>query len=152
MRVLKVVISVFFCIFSLTIFAAEDLAAGYWQTIDDKTKKPNSIIHVVKKGLFYEGMIAKTYVTPYEQRTHRCLRCEGAQKDKLILGLTIIERMKCEKGVCRGGTILDPRNGNLYHATMRVIDKGDRLHVRGYIGIPLFGKTVTWNRVIGLRN
>ncbi|OGT53903.1 MAG: hypothetical protein A3E84_00715 [Gammaproteobacteria bacterium RIFCSPHIGHO2_12_FULL_42_13] len=130
-------------------YSNTDLVTGYWQTIDSKTKKPNSIIHVKKNGEFYEGVIEKTYVTPYEQRTHRCMHCVGNKKDQLILGLTIIEHMTCSQGLCKGGTVLDPRNGNLYHATMRVINAGKQLRLRGYIGIPLFGKSVIWNRVTG---
>lgn len=143
----KLLMSVMLFIFSSLIYAASDPVSGYWQTIDDKTKKPNSIIEVKKKDLFYVGIIAKTYVTPEEQRTHRCMHCTGAQKDKLILGLTIIEHMSCVNSFCRGGKILDPRNGDLYHATMRVVNDDKQLRVRGYIGIPLFGKSVIWNRV-----
>ena len=148
MRRLQLLCILFLCFLTPVLYAAPNAVAGYWQTIDAKTKKPNSIIEIRKKGLFYEGIIKKTYVTPYEQRTHRCTHCTGARKGKLILGLTIIEDMRCDHGACRGGTILDPRNGNLYHATMQLIQAGSQLRVRGYIGIPLFGKSVVWNRVM----
>lgn len=39
--------------------------------------------------------------------------------------------------------ILDPRDGKSYRVSLR-IDPQRRLHVRGYIGIPLFGSSQIW--------
>jgi uncharacterized protein (DUF2147 family) len=41
------------------------------------------------------------------------------------------------------GSITDPRNGDAYNAVIRVDAQNDLL-LRGYIGLPLFGKTQTW--------
>lgn len=120
---------------------------GYWQTIDGKTKKPSSIIAIVSNGQFYDGQVAKTFPLPDEQKTSLCVACKGNQKNKPILGLTIIKNMICRSGVCSKGTILDPRDGKIYHATMRLVNNGEQLKVRGYVGMPMFGKTVVWNRV-----
>lgn len=131
---------------------AEDLAvksnvAGYWQTIDDATQKPSAIIHVKRVGDVYQGNIAKIYTITTERSDDICLHCTGDQKDKPILGLTIIKDMQCGENACKAGTILDPRDGKLYHASMTLIEDGQKVKVRGYVGIPLFGKTVVWNRV-----
>lgn len=40
------------------------------------------------------------------------------------------------------GTIYDPKNGKTYSCKMTL--KGNILDVRGYIGIPMFGRTTTW--------
>ena len=45
-----------------------------------------------------------------------------------------------------GGAILDPDNGKIYKARMRLTDNGRTLIVRGFIGIPLFGRSQTWSR------
>lgn len=137
-------------IFSLTVFAStqnNQSIVGYWQTIDGKTKKPSSVIAIQAKNGFYEGKIFKTYVMPNTPGVSRCVACRDDRKNKPILGLTIIRHMVCKPGYCSHGTILDPRNGKIYHATMRLINQGRQLKVRGYIGVPLFGKSVTWNRV-----
>ena len=44
--------------------------------------------------------------------------------------------------------IIDPRDGNAYRATL-ALDREGRLRVRGYIGIPLFGRTQVWTRFTG---
>lgn len=43
-----------------------------------------------------------------------------------------------------GGTLYDPRTGKTYRGGMTM--EGNRLHLRGYIGIPLFGASQTWTR------
>lgn len=44
-----------------------------------------------------------------------------------------------------GGTIYDPVNGKTY--SCKITYKGKILDIRGYVGIPLFGRTTTWSRV-----
>lgn len=45
------------------------------------------------------------------------------------------------------GTITDPRSGNVYHATLTLRD--GTLHLRGYVGLSLFGQTQVWTRYDG---
>ena len=44
------------------------------------------------------------------------------------------------------GTILDPRNGNVYRASIAV-DNTHHLRLHGYIGLPIFGLTQRWDAV-----
>jgi len=46
------------------------------------------------------------------------------------------------------GTVTDPRDGTSYHARV-TLDPEGRLHMRGYVGIPLFGETQIWTRYAG---
>lgn len=43
-----------------------------------------------------------------------------------------------------GGTIYDPLNGKTY--SCKIAYKGKTLDIRGYIGIPLLGRTTVWSR------
>jgi uncharacterized protein (DUF2147 family) len=43
------------------------------------------------------------------------------------------------------GILYDAKSGNTYGGALSV--EGDTLKMRGYIGLPLFGKTETWLRV-----
>lgn len=44
-----------------------------------------------------------------------------------------------------GGTLYDPKTGKTYHGMMTA--DGSTLHLRGYVGIPLFGASQDWTRV-----
>ena len=44
----------------------------------------------------------------------------------------------------RGGHLYDPRSGRTYRGEMTAA--GNLLHLRGYIGLPIFGRTATWVR------
>lgn len=120
---------------------------GYWQTIDGKTKQPSSVIEIAPTGSFYSGKVVKIFSMAPGEASPICTACKGAQRNKPILGLTIINGMICTNTKCSKGTILDPRDGKVYRATMRLAKGGNQLRVHGYIGVPLFGKTVTWQRV-----
>ena len=43
------------------------------------------------------------------------------------------------------GTVYDPHNGKTYSAKI-YYKNNDTLELRGYVGIPLFGRTETWTR------
>jgi uncharacterized protein (DUF2147 family) len=43
-----------------------------------------------------------------------------------------------------GGHLYDPKSGHTYSGTIAA--KGDELDLRGYIGIPLFGRSEVWHR------
>jgi len=46
------------------------------------------------------------------------------------------------------GSVLDPRNGNIYQAQIKL--DGDRhLLLHGYLGLPIFGQTQTWTPYSG---
>jgi uncharacterized protein (DUF2147 family) len=66
-----------------------------------------------------------------------------------VLGLEILHGLEPspdEEGVWTNGAIYDPTSGRSYRATLR-LRGADRLEVRGYLGIPLLGRTTTWIRV-----
>jgi uncharacterized protein (DUF2147 family) len=70
-------------------------------------------------------------------------------KDQPVLGMVILTGMKKDSNEAdeyNGGKILDPNNGKVYSSKMTVIEGGKKLDVRGYIGIPMLGRTQTWLR------
>jgi len=48
------------------------------------------------------------------------------------------------------GDIYNPRDGKTYSGRLTLID-ADRLEVRGYVGVPAFGKSQIWTRTDGDR-
>ena len=75
-----------------------------------------------------------------------CQKCSGEDKNKPILGLTIIKGLSKEGAEYTSGEILDPKNGKLYKCAISLESK-DKLKVRGYIGFSLLGRTQYWHRV-----
>lgn len=45
-----------------------------------------------------------------------------------------------------GGTIYDPNNGSTYRCRLWLEDDGRTLKARGYIGMPMFGRTESFER------
>lgn len=57
-------------------------------------------------------------------------------------------RPSAPRGAAWHGGIVDPRNGNEYHAEFHVTRAGE-LALRGYLGLPIFGQTQHWMRYEG---
>jgi uncharacterized protein (DUF2147 family) len=72
---------------------------------------------------------------------------DSALSTRPLLGLRILERFsyRSEEATWAGGNLYDPEEGKTYRGRIRVLDR-DRLELRGYVGIPLFGRTVVWTR------
>ena len=60
--------------------------------------------------------------------------------------MTILWGLKKDGEQYAGGEILDPKNGSIYRAKMKLLDGGKKLEVRGFIGVSLFGRSQTWVR------
>jgi len=126
--------------------AAEPSAAGLWQKTEDG--KPVVWVLVVDRNGVFEGAFAKMFPKAGEKEDMFCSKCEDDRKDKPLLGLSFIRDMKRKGGLeYEDGNILDPRDGQIYRANMKVSPDGQTLFLRGYIGISLFGKTEEWSRV-----
>jgi uncharacterized protein (DUF2147 family) len=124
-------------------------AAGLWQAVDDDTKQPTGwfLISEDPNGL-YDGIIAKMFLKPGEDPNVVCDQCKDDRHDHPWLGLQIIRDMKPEEdNKYGGGSILDPRDGKIYHATMKLTPDGQTLVVRGYLGIELLGQNQYWTRL-----
>ena len=83
---------------------------------------------------------------PDDDPENLCRKCEGARKDQPVIGMTILWGLKKDGDQFSGGEILDPKNGKVYRAKMKLVDNGAKLEVRGFIGVSLFGRSQTWVR------
>lgn len=138
-------------IFAFTLTWAQS-PEGYWKTIDDETGKIQSILKIGKENERLYGKIVKVFPAPGHLANEVCKACKGARHNQPIVSMVIMEGLKQDVNApleWKDGEIIDPRTGNTYHCNLRLSAKGDRLNVRGYIGVPLFGRTQTWVRVTG---
>lgn len=63
-----------------------------------------------------------------------------------LIGLVMLRHFKIDdETTYNDGEIYDPKNGKTY--SCKITYKGDKLDVRGYIGISLIGRTTVWERV-----
>jgi len=125
---------------------AQATPVGLWKTIDDKTQAAKSYVRIVEQGGVLVGRIEKLIDAPDPAPV--CTACTDARKGQPIVGLTILEgvRRQPDEPVWEGGTILDPNDGKTYKVRLTPTDDGKALDVRGYIGLPLLGRTQTWLR------
>lgn len=70
-------------------------------------------------------------------------------RQRPVIGLDIVHGLTPTSGsekAWKGGSIYDPGSGNTYRASLRLV-AANRIELRGYVGIPLIGRTTTWLRV-----
>ncbi len=119
---------------------------GEWRTIDDATHEPKAVIRIFEQGGALYGVVEKSLLAV--PPAHKiCDQCSDDRKDKPILGMDIIRGLRKDGDQWDGGTILDPEQGKIYKCKMSLQPGGQKLEVRGYIGISLLGRTQTWERV-----
>ncbi|MGO4328874.1 DUF2147 domain-containing protein [Cupriavidus sp. 2TAF22] len=125
---------------------AQASPAGSWKTIDDATGKPRGLVEITESNGVYTGKLVKSFVD-MEGKSKVCDKCTDARHDQPIIGLTIITGVrKTADNEWGGGEILDPENGKVYKTKLSLANDGNKLNVRGFIGISLLGRTQTWER------
>jgi uncharacterized protein (DUF2147 family) len=70
-------------------------------------------------------------------------------RNRPVIGLEVLRDLQGsadDDTTWSGGTIYDPASGNTYRCSLQ-LETENRLRLRGYLGIPLIGRTTTWIRV-----
>lgn len=62
-----------------------------------------------------------------------------------VMGLELLTGFSYDDGVYTGGEIYDPESGKTYSCKMSL--EGNKLKIRGYIGVSLFGRTEYFTRI-----
>lgn len=137
---MKIIFTSFLLLLSLYVNGQSII--GEWETNDDKTKKKKAMIEIYESNNQYFAKIIESYVS---DKDAICFTCKGKQKNKPIIGLVIIENLIQDKNEFEGGTILDPENGKTYKCYLKLMNI-NKLKVRGYLGVSIFGRTQYWTR------
>ena len=140
----KYIIYIAILLISTMTSAQNHKVIGKWKTIDDVTGKPLSVIEIYEKSGKIYGKVHEI-IDPIN-RKKLCINCAGEDKDKPILGMVVIKGLVKDGEEYSSGKILDPKSGKLYKCYI-TLEGNDKLKVRGFIGISLFGRTQHWHRV-----
>lgn len=152
-RMIKLIISLSI-LNVLTVFA--DLSpVGFWAAKDDHTGQVLSVIQIWQDGAgSYNGRvyeIKNITVNGVPQKADDiCKTCTGNLLNKPMLCLQVVYDMQQKAGTTdtwENGKAYDPKSDNTYHAKMWLTNKGNTLSLRGFIMMPLFGRTQEWTRV-----
>ena len=119
---------------------------GRWLTFDGAPRERRSLVEVTRRDGKIAGRIAELYLKPGEDPDPRCDDCPGEAKGQRIRGLAILSLEAEPGGATYRGNVLDPDEGKVYRCTVTLEEGGRRLVLRGYVGVPLFGRSETWER------
>jgi uncharacterized protein (DUF2147 family) len=132
---------------SLAAATAEPTAVGVWEKTGE-SGKPEGWFRIIECNGTYIGRIVKLFATAGQNPSGwRCTQCRGDQRNAPVLGIIFIKGMRRQGLSYQDGSILDPRDGSIYSAQMQLSADGRQLTVRGYLGIPLLGRTEVWHRL-----
>lgn len=72
---------------------------------------------------------------------------DASKHTRPICGLTIVSGLRMEKPTFwSGGKVYKADEGDMYDANMTILSD-DKVQLRGFVGISMFGKSQTWTRV-----
>jgi uncharacterized protein (DUF2147 family) len=131
-----------------------DPLLGLWATpAEDEGGQAH--VEITRKGDGYSGKLVwlaePVYLKGDEQGMDGQAKVDRenpdpALKTKPVKGLVVLDGfVRSGDNKWTDGTIYDPNNGKTYSCKLQL--KGNRLKVRGYIGISLLGRTTYWTRV-----
>ncbi|MBK8347459.1 MAG: DUF2147 domain-containing protein [Saprospiraceae bacterium] len=116
---------------------------GIWKNLDDTDGKEKSHIEIYE----HKGKLRAKVIKLLPAATiTKCDACTGPNKGKALVGLDIVWDLQKNGNIWEGGQILDPKKGKIYDCKIEM-DGKDKLNVRGFMGVSIFGRTQVWYKV-----
>ncbi len=136
----RLLFTLFCTCFASVAFAQSDPLEGGWYN-EDKTAK----VHIYKSrdNKFY-GKVEWLKVPNRDGKPKVDARNpDESKRSQPIVGLVILKGFKkTDDNLYENGTIYDPKNGKTY--SCKITREGNKLDVRGYIGVSMLGRSTTW--------
>ena len=124
--------------FALPAAARDTDVTGYWLTQNERS--------VVEIQECEQGLCGNIHWIIDGGMEYDSKNPDESLRDTPMCGLPILWGFDQNGNEWTGGKIYKADDGDTYNANMTLLGDG-RLRVRGYIGMPLFGKTQIWTRV-----
>ena len=118
-------------------------AVGLWQLTNSDGSSGGKVETYLVEGKL-EGKV--TEVRAGRTPKDLCDKCAGELKNKPILGMVIMRNFHPQGDDWVEGTVVDPENGKEYKGKIWAVG-ADELHMRGFVGIQLLGRTEVWKRI-----
>lgn len=122
--------------------AAADRILGLWLNEEKDAK-----IGIYKNGNVYFGKLVwgeKIFEADGKTAKKDAKNEDKSLRNRDLPGLVLLTNFVFEDGVWTDGKIYDPKSGKTYSCHIKF--KGEKLEIRGYMGISLFGRTTIWTR------
>ena len=132
-------------LFSLNLLAQSesDVILGNWYN-----QEKDAVIKIYKEDGKYHGKII-WMLNPLDENGNPKtdpLNPDESLQSRSRMGMIILYNFEYDsENEWDDGNIYDPKSGNEYSGTMTLTSKNN-LNLRGYVGIPLFGRTSNWSR------
>ena len=116
--------------------------AGIWITADGE-----SLVEIRMQDGLPSGFVAGSLNDPENQGPPEFdeKNPDPALRGRPMLGMQIMHSFRPSGRNDWKGRVYDPSSGKTYKCKLRFVD-ANTLKIRGYIGIPLLGKTQVWTR------
>ncbi len=138
----KIIASLIMLLTAVALFAQTDPVVGKWENPSGEGR-----VEIYKKGDKFFGKLywLKSPNNESGQPKKDIKNPDEALQDRHIQGLEILTGFKKDGNSYVDGKIYDPKTGKTYSCKMTL--KGDKLDIRGYVGVSLLGRTETWKRI-----
>jgi len=119
-----------------------DRIKGIWLT-----EQKDGKVEIFREGNAYVGRLiwGNSVLDENGKPKHDVLNPDPKLRSRPLQGMIIITGLVYEDGKWQSGKIYNSLSGKTYSIIATI--KGNSLELRGYIGIPLLGKTTTWQRL-----
>jgi len=107
----------------------------------------DGLVRIVEERGEFIGRVEKVFSPPNDSSNPLCERCPGELRDQPVVGIAILRGVRRAQDGYTEGTILDPDDGENYRCNITLKESGRRLEIRGFLGLPLLGRTQVWTRV-----
>ena len=124
---------------------------GIWLTQKEEKNAKVKITRCSKDATKFCGQIVWLESPTYKDGTPKIDRYNTfkEKKSRPLMGLEILSGFtEVDETHWENGQIYNPEDGDTYKCEISYVVENDqeKLNLRGYVGIPLFGKTQTWIR------